>query len=324
VALRKVNVCRVELDHQLDVAGFRHAGTAIGERLGAQAIGAGVYTAEPGHPIWPYHYHHGVEEWLYLISGAPVLRERAGRRTLSAGDLVCFPRGPAGTHTLEGPGRFVIFSTGTHRDPWMSVYPDSDKVSGPEGILLRSSAVDYWYGEGTGAPAEPVTVPRSVMTTAPLPIVNLTSRPATDPPTRHGAPSGFAARQTHLGPDLGAEMLGATLFELDPSEGTAPYHYHSGREEWLLVLAGTPTLRHPDAEDVLEVGDVVCFVEGPGGAHRVLNRSSEPARLLILSTMRLPVSAHYPDSGKILFREADGNSYVFRKTDAVDYWEGER
>ena len=42
-----------------------------------------MYAAEPGYRIWPYHYHHGVEEWLFVISGAPVLREHAGRRTLS-------------------------------------------------------------------------------------------------------------------------------------------------------------------------------------------------------------------------------------------------
>ncbi len=37
----------------------------------------------------------------------------------------------------------------------MSVYPDSDKVSGPEGIFLRSTAVGYWHGEGTAGPREP-------------------------------------------------------------------------------------------------------------------------------------------------------------------------
>ena len=38
---------------------------------------------------------------------------------------------------MKGPGRFVIFSTGHDAEPWMSVYPDSDKISGPGGILLR-------------------------------------------------------------------------------------------------------------------------------------------------------------------------------------------
>jgi uncharacterized cupin superfamily protein len=45
-----------------------------------------VYRAEPGVPIWPYHYHHGIEEWLYVVSGTPVLREPAGERTLEPGD----------------------------------------------------------------------------------------------------------------------------------------------------------------------------------------------------------------------------------------------
>ena len=40
VALRKVNVRRVELDHRLDAAGFRHTATALGA-TGAQTIGAG-------------------------------------------------------------------------------------------------------------------------------------------------------------------------------------------------------------------------------------------------------------------------------------------
>src|SRR5579859_4490109 len=121
----------------LDEAGFRHAATAIGERLGARRIGAGVYAAEAGVPIWPYHYHHGIEEWLYVMEGAPVLRDPAGERTLAPGDLVRFPTGHLGAHTVKGPGRFVIVAAGQDAEPWMSVYPDSDKVSGPGGILLR-------------------------------------------------------------------------------------------------------------------------------------------------------------------------------------------
>ncbi len=323
MSVRRVNVAGIELDQALDEAGFRHAATALRERLGSRRIGAAVYAAEAGETIWPYHYHRGVEEWLYVIAGEPTLRDHEGQRRLHAGDLVCFPSGPGGAHTLGGPGRFVIFSTGTHRQPWMSVYPDSGKVSSPEGMLLASSRVDYWYGEGTYEPPPGPHVEARELELFPRPaIVNLSARAATEVP-RHGTPPGFAVRQTHLGPDLGAEMLGATLYELDPGEGTAPYHYHSGREEWLMVLSGGPTLRHPDGEDPLQAGDVVCFPDGPAGAHRVRNRGAEPARLVILSTMELPVSAHYPDSGKILFREPSGGAHIFRMADGVDYWEGE-
>jgi uncharacterized cupin superfamily protein len=321
--VRRANVLQVEVDDALDLHGFHHSRMDLTERVGGHSIGASVYVTGVGGSTGPYHYHHGVEEWMYVVSGEPSLRDHEGERHLQPGDLVCFPSGPSGAHQPGGPGTYVVFSTGTHREPWMSVYPDSGKVSGPEGVLLASSAVDYWHGEGNWEPPGESVEQRERRAFPRRPIVNLSTLVATEPPPRVPAPPGFAARRAPLGPALGAEMLGATVYELDPGEGTAPYHYHSGREEWLLILTGEPTVRHPDGEDQLAAGDVVCFPDGASGAHRVLNRGSEQARLLLLSTMTLPVTAHYPDSGKILIREADGASHIFRHTDAVDYWEGE-
>ena len=71
MAVQKVNIAGVELDLSLDEAGFRHAAATVGPRLGARRIGASLYEAEPGAPIWPYHYHHGVEEWLLSTTGLP-------------------------------------------------------------------------------------------------------------------------------------------------------------------------------------------------------------------------------------------------------------
>lgn len=204
MSVAQVNLVGIELSERLDEAGFRHRAAMVGERLGARRIGASVYEAEAGLPIWPYHYHHGIEEWLYVIAGAPVLREPAGERALSPGDLVCFPTGPAGAHTLYGPGRFVIFATGQHVEPWLSVYPDSDKVSGPEGILLRSSAVGYWHGEGTAGPqpADPAAPDAGKPT--PRPIVNLLEVGRERPEIR--------ARTTELGPLVHAEPSTAPLW----------------------------------------------------------------------------------------------------------------
>jgi hypothetical protein len=117
VSLRKANILTVELDHVLDEHGFRHAATSVGDRLGAHRIGAGVHQADDGSPIWPYHYHHGVEELLYVIAGAPVLRDPTGERTLAPGDLA-LPVGAdrrshtEGTgplrHLLDGPARRAV------------------------------------------------------------------------------------------------------------------------------------------------------------------------------------------------------------------------
>jgi hypothetical protein len=79
-------------------------------RLHAARIGAGLYEAREGIPIWPYHYHYPDGEWLYVLDVAPVLHDAGGWRVLNAGDVACFPPGHRGAHTLEGPGRFVLFS----------------------------------------------------------------------------------------------------------------------------------------------------------------------------------------------------------------------
>jgi quercetin dioxygenase-like cupin family protein len=83
---------------------------------------------------------------------------------------------------------------------------------------------------------------------------------------------GYRWRAQTIGPVLGATMLGATVYELPPGQKSFPYHYEYGTEEWLLVVAGRPTLRTPEGEQELEAGDVVCFPEGPDGAHQGAER----------------------------------------------------
>ena len=63
---------------------------------------ASVYVVEPGEKHLPYHFHHGAEELLVVLRGRPTLRTPDGIRQLAEGDVVHFPRGPAGA---AGPGR---------------------------------------------------------------------------------------------------------------------------------------------------------------------------------------------------------------------------
>jgi uncharacterized cupin superfamily protein len=153
------------------------------------------------------------------------------------------------------------------------------------------------------------------MSTPPRPVLNATAIELEPWP---GAPAGFRARCRELGPLLGGELLGATVYELDPGERLGPYHYEIGNEECLLVLSGTPTLRHPDGRDLLAAGDMVAFPDGPEGAHQVINESAAVARVMILSSKREPYACAYPDSGKV-----STVAGIFRITDAVDYWTGE-
>ena len=84
---------------------------------------------------------------------------------------------------------------------------------------------------------------------------------------------------------------------------TVPYHYHLANEELLVVLRGQPDLRTPEGWRRLEEGEVVAFPVGERGAHQLVNRTDEHVRVLIVSEMRDPEVAVYPDSGKIGARE---------------------
>jgi uncharacterized cupin superfamily protein len=136
-------------------------------------------------------------------------------------------------------------------------------------------------------------------------------------------PPGFRSRWARLGPSIGAEKMGATVYELPPGEAICPYHYEYPNEEWALVLRGDPVLRTPEGERTLRPGDLVCFPEGPAGAHAVRG-GTETAHVLLLSTKQKPDVSVYPDSDKIgVFPGNDDDTKLFRRRDAVPYLDGE-
>jgi uncharacterized cupin superfamily protein len=133
-------------------------------------------------------------------------------------------------------------------------------------------------------------------------------------------PPGYRARMARFGPAIGATQLGGSVYELDPGQSVCPYHYEFPEEEWLLVLVGRPTLRDPDGEHELAEGDLVLFPAGPDGVHKVTNRTEDPVRIFMFSTIAEAGFAVYPDSDKVNvwpFRK------IFRVGDAVDYFDGE-
>lgn len=141
-------------------------------------------------------------------------------------------------------------------------------------------------------------------------------------------PPGFRSRRARLGYELGAESIGASLWELPPGEAAYPYHFHYSDEEIVIVLSGRPSLRSPEGVRELEEGEAVRFGLGEEGAHQILNPTNQPVRFLALSSSGRPDIVVYPDSNKIAACErlprGGGVSAFFRRGDAVDYWQGER
>jgi uncharacterized cupin superfamily protein len=293
-----VNVLSCEPDHTFGQGAFRSRVFDLTERLGASVIGAAVYEMRDGDKLGPYHFHHGVEEWAYAVSGAPVLRDPDGERALEPGELVTFSSGPAGAHTMRGPGRVVMFSAGDRGwgEAFISVYPDSDKIAAAPGVIFRrADAIDTWLGDAGNGPADLG------------PAINLMTAP-------------LQARGR-----LGGRTWSATVYELGHGEETAAYHYKWCREEWALVVSGAPTLRHADGETQLSAGDVCCFPQGPAGAHHLRNDSEESTRLIVFSTATdRPMSAFYPDAETVLIQVSELERLLFRHADRIeDYWDGE-
>jgi uncharacterized cupin superfamily protein len=136
-------------------------------------------------------------------------------------------------------------------------------------------------------------------------------------------PPGYRAGMDRFGPKIGAEKIGASVYELPPGEALCPYHYESD-EEWLLVLEGDVTVRHPEGVDVLSPGDVTAFPVGPQGAHKVSNASDETVRVVMLSTKEDPAYAIYPDSNKIGIHTGRPEEHTLvRMGENLDYYDGE-
>src|SRR5687768_11984273 len=137
-------------------------------------------------------------------------------------------------------------------------------------------------------------------------------------------PEDYRVGYNRFGSELGAGMLGGTIYELPEGQSVCPYHYEYGNEEWVIVLVGRPTLRHPAGEDELEPGDVICFPVGPEGAHKLTNRAEHDARIVMLSTKDDPAVAVYPDSDKIGVWSGDERDKILvRRESGVDYWDRE-
>jgi uncharacterized cupin superfamily protein len=137
-----------------DPDGYHGEYARLGPAIGAARMAGTLYVLPPGESNCPYHYESD-EEWLIVLEGRATVRRPEGEEELEAGDVVCFPAGPAGAHKItnrgEEPMRMLIVST---RDmPGIAVYPDSDKIGvftedGRDDIMVRrESGVDYWDRE---------------------------------------------------------------------------------------------------------------------------------------------------------------------------------
>ena len=82
------------------------------------------YTLMPGKTNYPYHYHSGMEEVFYIISGTATLKTPDGEKTVTEGDVIVLPANEKGAHQLTNTSDDVL------------VYLDIDTAASPEVVFF--------------------------------------------------------------------------------------------------------------------------------------------------------------------------------------------
>lgn len=146
----------------------------------------------------------------------------------------------------------------------------------------------------------------------------------------------FEAEYCNVSSQIGAELLGYSIYRLPPGKAAFPFHMHHGMEEMFMILEGTGTLRFGEQEYPLRGGDIIACPPGPGKngegrGHQIRNSGDSVMIYLAMSDMKLPEVVEYPDSGKFGAMGGDpkigpaGCTFrtIARVADGVDYWDGE-
>ncbi len=131
----------------------------VGPAAGSQQLGATLTEVAPGAVSFPFHYHCGLEEAIYVLSGTGTARIGEARVAVRAGDWIAFPAGPDHAHQMinDSDAPLVYLCVSTHTSADVVGYPDSKKVAaiaGPDWnapwirrVFRDESSVDYWESE---------------------------------------------------------------------------------------------------------------------------------------------------------------------------------
>jgi len=108
-----------------------------------------------------------------------------------------------------------------------------------------------------------------------------------------------------LGDAAGLTQFGVNLVDLAAGAESALRHWHTHEDELVYVLTGELTMITDEGEQVLTAGMFAGFPAGRANGHHFVNRSSAPARYLVVGTRVEVDTAHYPDDD-LMWLKVDG------------------
>jgi uncharacterized cupin superfamily protein len=116
-----------------------------------------------------------------------------------------------------------------------------------------------------------------------------------------------------LGDAIGLTQFGVNIEKLLPGGMSSQRHWHENEDEFVYVLVGEVVLVEDGDENVLKEGQAAGWKAGEPTAHHLINRTDQPAFLLIVGTRAETEKVHYPDIDLAYERDADGASRYLHK-----------
>jgi uncharacterized cupin superfamily protein len=162
-----VNVGELPLKWLRNGTRFEVGLSDIDQVLGTTQIGATLHVVPAGKIAWPYHRHHGNDEFFFVLSGSGEYRVGDRRVPIRAGDCIGAPAGGDAHQIINSSDtelRYIAFANHGRAD--VIDYPDSGKIGiaiahgndrDPPSILDvkgRFTPADYWDGEDIGSEGE--------------------------------------------------------------------------------------------------------------------------------------------------------------------------
>lgn len=113
-------------------------------------------------------------------------------------------------------------------------------------------------------------------------------------PPPHDAPC-KNRKWVRLGDAGGLTQFGVNLVTLEPGVWSSQRHWHEKEDEFVYVLDGELVLVTDAGEEMLRGGDCAAFKAGVRDGHCLQNRSSQPARFLVVGSRDEADWGEYPD-----------------------------
>lgn len=120
-----------------------------------------------------------------------------------------------------------------------------------------------------------------------------------------------------LGDFFGLKNFGVNLTRLAPNAVSSIRHAHTLQDEFIYILAGSPTLHTDEGFKEMAPGMCAGFKAGTGNGHRLVNNTTDEVIYLEIGDRTAGDQASYPDDdlqariteGGWLFSHKDGTPY---------------